>query len=59
MRTSDRLKLYELRYGKLIVDRRFFVKVYHQDSKLGMKLHKAIKKELKKKYATNATWYLW
>ena len=55
MRTSDRLKLYQLRYGKLIVDRRFFVKVYHQDSKLGMKLYKAISKELKKKYATNAT----
>jgi len=57
MRTIDIVKLYQLKYGKLIVDRRFVLEVFQHDFKLGTKLHKSITKgyeESKKKYANPA-----
>ena len=57
MRTIDVVKLYQLKYGKLIVDRRFVLEVFQHDFKLGTKLHKSITKgyeDSKKKYANPA-----
>ena len=57
MRTTDIVKLYQLKYGKLIIDRRFVIEVLQNDFKLGTKLHKSITKgyeESKNKYANPA-----
>ena len=57
MRAVDIAKLYQLKHGKLIVDRRFVVEVLQHDFKLGTKLYKSITKSYeksKKKYANTA-----
>ena len=58
MLRDDMVKLYELKHGRLIVDRRFVLEVFQHDFMLGSRLYKNIvknNKRLMKKYATNAT----
>jgi|TARA_R110000772_G_scaffold8446_1_gene27958 hypothetical protein len=48
MRPTDVLKLYYLKHGKLVIDRRFAIEVFQHDKKLGMRLTQEAAKSYKK-----------
>ena len=48
MRPTDVLKLYHLKHGRLVIDKRFAVEVFQHDKKLAMRLTQEAAKSYKK-----------